>query len=105
MRDVVRREETEIFRALAPSGDKAGRFLLPGSHSKWVLVEAGRVVAFSTYMTGEIYAACRAHTILGRLMEEGTASAGAFTRGVRPGARGALPQSASAPPRPRGAAP
>jgi 2-dehydro-3-deoxygalactonokinase len=78
MRDVMRGEETQIFGALATSGATDGRFVLPGTHSKWVAVEGGRIAAFSTYMTGEIFAACRKHTILGRLMEEGGSSPGAF---------------------------
>ena len=56
--------------------------------------EAGRVTAFATYMTGEIFSAARDHTILGRLMQEGTPSGEAFPArradGARPGAPGAL---------------
>ena len=93
MRDVMRGEETQIVGALALSKQADGLFLLPGTHSKWVRVRAGRIDGFSTYMTGEIYAACREHTILGRLMQEGHDPA-AFARGVRdgakPGAAGAL---------------
>ena len=33
-------------------------------------------------MTGEIYAACRRHTILGRLMADGEPSGTGFARGV-----------------------
>jgi 2-dehydro-3-deoxygalactonokinase len=91
MRDVMRGEETQVFGALARIGAENGRFLLPGTHSKWVLAQAGRIVGFSTYMTGEIYAAARAHTILGRLMEDGEASGAAFGRGVQEGARAGGP--------------
>ncbi len=87
MRDVMRGEETQIFGALAELGATGGRFVLPGTHSKWVEVEAGRIVGFATYMTGEIYAACRNHTILGRLMKDGGKSDTAFIRGVADGAR------------------
>ena len=92
--DVIRGEETQVFGALARLGVSDGRFLLPGTHSKWVVAEASKVTAFATYMTGEIFAAAREHTILGRLMQEGTSSGGAFLRGVadgaKPGAPGAL---------------
>ena len=91
MRDVMRGEETQIFGALATSGAPSGRFVLPGTHSKWVVVDAGRIASFSTYMTGEIYAACRKHTILGRLMEDGGLSPVAFARGVSAGARTGSP--------------
>ena len=82
--DVMRGEEVQVFGALGPAD--AGRFLLPGTHSKWVSVEARRIVAFRTYMTGELYAACRTHTILGRLMQDGPWSETAFRRGVADGA-------------------
>ena len=87
MRDVMRGEETQVFGALARLGADGGRFLLPGTHSKWVLAEAGRITGFTTYMTGEIFAALREHTILGRLMAESAGDAASFARGVRDGAR------------------
>ena len=92
--DVIRGEETQIFGALAVLGTDHGRFLLPGTHSKWVVVEGGRVASFATYMTGEIFAAARDHTILGRLMHDSRPSDAAFAKGVAlgawPGAPGAL---------------
>ncbi len=92
--DVIRGEETQIFGALAHLGVGEGRFLLPGTHSKWVVVEGGKVVRFATYMTGEIFAAARDHTILGRLMHESKRSDAAFAKGVAlgasPGGPGAL---------------
>ena len=91
MRDVMRGEETQIFGALAALGIQSGRFLLPGTHSKWVSVEDGRIAAFATYMTGEVYAAMRSHTILGRLMQEGGGSGAGFLRGVHDGARAGAP--------------
>ena len=42
--------------------------MLPGTHSKWARVEAGRIVDFETYMTGEIFAVLKAHSVLGRMM-------------------------------------
>ncbi|RMV94128.1 2-dehydro-3-deoxygalactonokinase, partial [Pseudomonas amygdali pv. tabaci] len=56
---------------------------LPGSHSKWVQVERGRIVHFDTFMTGEVYAALCAHTILGRTMQPSEAfDEQAFDRGL-----------------------
>ena len=91
MRDVMRGEETQIFGALARLKLDSGRFVLPGTHSKWAIVADGRIASFATYMTGEIYAACKAHTILGRLMEEAGDSRAAFARGVREGAKSGTP--------------
>jgi 2-dehydro-3-deoxygalactonokinase len=85
MPDVMRGEETQIFGALALSGNDSGLFLLPGTHSKWATVQDGRIVSFRTFMTGEVFGALKDHTILGRLMTDG-ADAEGFARGVREGA-------------------
>ncbi len=68
--DVIRGEEVQIFGAL-PEGD-SGRhvFCLPGTHSKWALVEDGRVVRFATAVTGEVFRAVEKHTILGALLAD-----------------------------------
>lgn len=79
--DVIRGEEVEILGALA-QGCGDGLFVLPGTHSKWVEVEAGRITAFTTYMTGEVFAALKGHTILGRMMADGDVSPAGFRRGV-----------------------
>jgi len=69
--DVIRGEETQVFGALAAmqSHEAPVCFVLPGTHSKWVLVKEGRIVLFATYMTGELYASLTQHSILGRLMK------------------------------------
>lgn len=85
MPDVMRGEETQIFGALALSGQGDGLFLLPGTHSKWVEVRNSRIASFRTFMTGEVFGALKDHTILGRLMNEGSDADG-FARGVREGA-------------------
>jgi 2-dehydro-3-deoxygalactonokinase len=85
MPDVMRGEETQIFGALALTG-RNGLYLLPGTHSKWAEVVGGRIVSFRTFMTGEVFAALKNHTILGRLMRDGPADAAGFALGVREGA-------------------
>ncbi|MBV1896035.1 MAG: 2-dehydro-3-deoxygalactonokinase [Rhodobacteraceae bacterium] len=62
--DVMRGEETRIagFLALNPGWD--GVICMPGTHSKWVLVSAGEVVSFQTFMTGELFASLSQHTVL-----------------------------------------
>ena len=85
--DVMRGEETQILGALAAMSRNDGTFVLPGTHSKWARVEAGRIIAFSTYMTGEVFAALKDHTILGRLMEAASEDNSGFGDGVRAAAR------------------
>lgn len=79
--DVMRGEETEIFGALALLGRRDGTFVMPGTHSKWVTVRDGAIVDFRTFMTGEVFAALKDHTILGRTMGDGE-EGDAFARGL-----------------------
>lgn len=68
--DVLRGEEIQIAGVLAdhPEWAKRSCMVLPGTHSKWVSIDGARLAGFSTYMTGELYAVLRRHSILGRLM-------------------------------------
>lgn len=52
--DVMRGEETQLAGALEQGLNNA-LFCLPGTHSKWALVEDGQVRRFSTVMTGELF--------------------------------------------------
>jgi 2-dehydro-3-deoxygalactonokinase len=86
--NVMRGEETQILGALClHPGMRAGaRLVLPGTHSKWAELREGRITAFDTFMTGELYAVLREHSILGRLAKAEPAPAAAwaaFERGVR----------------------
>jgi 2-dehydro-3-deoxygalactonokinase len=80
--EVMRGEETQVFGVVAAMGG-TGVACLPGTHSKWVRVEGGRIVGFTTHMTGEAFGALRGHTILGRMMREGPADGAPFDAGVR----------------------
>jgi 2-dehydro-3-deoxygalactonokinase len=83
--DVMRGEEVQVFGAMDLLGQADGWFVLPGTHSKWVRVAQGRLESFATFMTGEVYALLRQHSILGRMMpaEDAALDADAFVRGVR----------------------
>jgi 2-dehydro-3-deoxygalactonokinase len=52
--DVMRGEETQLLGAWA-LGYHSGWFVLPGTHSKWVELQSGRIVQLRTYMTGELF--------------------------------------------------
>jgi 2-dehydro-3-deoxygalactonokinase len=86
--NVMRGEETQIFGALgdgpsAADDEKQELIGLPGTHAKWVVVRGGRIERFHTFMTGEIFAALRDHTILGRTMvNPDRPDTEAFLRGV-----------------------
>jgi 2-dehydro-3-deoxygalactonokinase len=87
--DVMRGEETQIAGALALRSNLGAccTLVLPGTHSKWVDVRDGRIVTFTTYLTGELFAVLREHSILGRparnAVHAGRGAAwDAFERGV-----------------------
>jgi 2-dehydro-3-deoxygalactonokinase len=78
--DVMRGEETQILGTTLATGT----ICLPGSHSKWARVDHGTIVDFSTFMTGEAFAALGAHTLLAPLIGTSTPEPGAaFDAGVR----------------------
>lgn len=65
--DVMRGEEVQILGLLKrQQQDKQGRQLicLPGTHTKWVLVEDGEIQFFKTAMTGELYDLLINHSVL-----------------------------------------
>lgn len=82
--DVMRGEETQIFGALQLLGLQDALVVLPGTHSKWVRVQAGRIQSFATFMTGEFFALLRQHSILSRTLPAGDDGfdSDAFDRGV-----------------------
>jgi 2-dehydro-3-deoxygalactonokinase len=78
--DVMRGEETQILGALA-AGFGDGVYVLPGTHSKWARVESGRIAGFETFMTGEVFAVLKTHSVLGRMMAPPAPGEG-FARGL-----------------------
>ncbi len=84
--DVMRGEETQIAGALSLLGGAGGQglFCLPGTHSKWVLVDGTGIASFATYLTGELFAVLGTHSILrfddGMTVDE---SAPAFLNGIQ----------------------
>ena len=89
--DVMRGEETQVFGALDLLGLGDALLVLPGTHSKWVIVKDRRVVGFRTFMTGEVYALLRQHSILARTLPEsdGELDIDSFRGGLAHAARSA----------------
>lgn len=85
--NVIRGEETQVVGVMADQATRSADSVLiglPGTHSKWVSARRGRVTHFDTFMTGEVYAALRGHTILGRTMADAaSADMAAFERGLK----------------------
>ena len=62
--DVMRGEETQLAGLIAARPGWNGVACLPGTHSKWTLVEDGRVIRFRTVPTGELFALLRDRSTL-----------------------------------------
>jgi 2-dehydro-3-deoxygalactonokinase len=88
--DVMRGEEIQVFGSVGANEDAL--VVLPGTHSKWVSVASGAIAGFSTFLTGEMFALLRQHSIIGRLIPAGAAEASeaAFLAGVRQGFSGGV---------------
>jgi 2-dehydro-3-deoxygalactonokinase len=85
--DFLRGEETQILGALrlaAPLRQGSRLLCLPGTHTKWVLLQDGQVREFLTAPTGELFALLRDHSVLVRPLGEAGAAfdEGAFKDGV-----------------------
>jgi len=62
--DVMRGEETQLLGLLGLRPGFEGVAILPGTHSKWVEIRGGRIVRFSSAMTGELYEVLSQHSVL-----------------------------------------
>jgi 2-dehydro-3-deoxygalactonokinase len=89
MPDVMRGEETQVFGALQ-LGAPNGWFLLPGTHSKWVRIEEGKVVELLTFMTGELFALLSQHGTLAKIITQHQSVPAAFAAGLKAARHGAF---------------
>ncbi|WP_117192361.1 2-dehydro-3-deoxygalactonokinase [Rhizobium terrae] len=64
--DVMRGEETQI---VGFGLDKNRTLVLPGTHSKWARIEAGRIAGFQTYATGEVFALLTKHSFIAKAQD------------------------------------
>jgi 2-dehydro-3-deoxygalactonokinase len=62
--DVMRGEETQLLGLVLHEPHATGTVCMPGTHSKWVALDDGRVRAFETVMTGELFAVLSQTSIL-----------------------------------------
>jgi 2-dehydro-3-deoxygalactonokinase len=80
--EVMRGEETEAM-GIVDGCDCCALVCLPGTHTKWIQLKDRSIASFLTFMTGDVYAALRRHTILSKLMnDEAEMDEAAFLRGV-----------------------
>lgn len=81
--DVMRGEEVQLLGAVA-AGLVPGDALIaqPGTHCKWAEMADGRIVDFTTAMTGELFALLRAHGLLATQLGGDVSVNAAFLQGV-----------------------
>jgi 2-dehydro-3-deoxygalactonokinase len=107
--DVMRGEEVQLVGAVAAiaadaaqaadaddapaadDGEVSGErvFILPGTHSKHIVVSGNRATSFQTFMTGEFFSFLARSSVLAEMVEADAAWGGdtaAFDEGVREGA-------------------
>jgi 2-dehydro-3-deoxygalactonokinase len=84
--DVMRGEEVQLLGAHAEGWIGPDASLChPGTHNKWVRLAGGRIAAFRTVMTGEMFNLLREHSILADLLAKPAEPGAAFDSGVRHG--------------------
>ncbi|MFT6925485.1 MAG: 2-dehydro-3-deoxygalactonokinase [Psychromonas sp.] len=85
--DVMRGEEVQLMGLMAHTELANCLVILPGTHSKHVKIIDGKLLSFSTYMTGELYSILSKFSILGRGITTTTTKiiSDEFYRGVREG--------------------
>lgn len=94
--DVMRGEEVQAIGWHRTGEARFSRctLILPGTHSKHLYIEEGKIVDFKTFMTGELYQLLRTHSVLKNSIEtENTWNAeakSAFAEGVDAIRRGNL---------------
>jgi 2-dehydro-3-deoxygalactonokinase len=84
--DVMRGEEVQILGAFAEGWiDPDSTICHPGTHNKWVRLADGRIAAFRTVMTGELFNLLKEHSILADLLAAPVEPGTVFEAGVRHG--------------------
>ena len=94
--DVMRGEETQLLGLLALRPGFEGTAILPGTHSKWVEIRDGRIIRFSTAMTGELYEILSQHSVLRHSFAAGSIDGPEIEDGIAEGMRAGLESPALA---------
>lgn len=88
--DVMRGEEVQIFGLIDKIDNRSFSVVLPGTHSKHVIVQDDQLKRFDSYMTGELFSIIRDHTIIGIDLPRQDQSHSAYIKGVLSGQNGGV---------------
>ena len=84
--DVMRGEEVQLLGAVAAGlVPRSALLVQPGTHCKWAEIADGRIVGFTTAMTGELFALLRGHGLLAAQLGGDVTVGEAFLVGVAEG--------------------
>lgn len=85
--DVMRSEETQIFGFMAQQQDVVQNTLicLPGTHTKWALLNDNKIESFITSPVGELYEVLSHHSVLLKPRDSSTWCKSSFIEGVEVG--------------------
>lgn len=83
--NVMRGEETQLLGLAATLPGYRGLVCMPGTHSKWAMLEGTRIAHFTTAMTGEMFELLSTHSVL-RHSLGGDLSGEARSEGFKAGA-------------------
>jgi 2-dehydro-3-deoxygalactonokinase len=87
--DVMRGEEVQLLGLSVLHPAEQHFALLPGTHSKHAQMINGEIAAFSTFMSGELFALLSKHSILGRALPQQKEDENAFLLGASTALHGA----------------
>lgn len=80
--DVMRGEETQIAGLLVDNQEYNGVVCLPGTHSKWAKIVAGKITEFQTFLTGELFALLSKQSVLRHSLDDSAWDNQAFTSAI-----------------------
>jgi 2-dehydro-3-deoxygalactonokinase len=83
--NVMRGEETQLLGLSRLIPGYSGPVCMPGTHSKWAMLEGVRLTGFTTAMTGELYEVLRQQSVLRHSLDgelEGPGREEGFTIGL-----------------------
>ncbi|HUG62267.1 MAG TPA: 2-dehydro-3-deoxygalactonokinase [Methylomirabilota bacterium] len=83
--DVMRGEETQLLGVVLDDPGASGLVCMPGTHSKWVTLQGGRVEDFTTVPTGELFQVLSRETILRHTVGDAAATGDPSTAAFRAG--------------------
>jgi 2-dehydro-3-deoxygalactonokinase len=87
--DVMRGEEVQALGAVAAGLAPPDCLIChPGTHTKWIRMEKGRIVLFRTMITGELFGLLRRHSMLADQLQDEAAADADFAGGAGAGLAG-----------------